>query len=64
MGYVGSADDWGCGWSATDLKNMGQVTACPLADWSALDRYRPPDPRNPFYYERLAPLLEQLVAEL
>jgi uroporphyrinogen decarboxylase len=52
-------DDWGCGWSATDLKNMGQVTACPLADWSALDRYRPPDPRNPFYYERLEPRLAQ-----
>lgn len=52
-------DDWGCGWSATDVKNMGQVTACPLADWSALDAFRPPDPRNPFYYERLGPLLDE-----
>lgn len=51
-------DDWGCIWSATDVKNMGQVTACPLADWSALDAFRPPDPRNPFYYERLPPLLD------
>lgn len=51
-------DDWGCGWSATEVQNIGQVTDCPLADWSALDRYRPPNPRNPFYYERLEPLME------
>ena len=51
-------DDWGCGWRATDLSNIGQVTACPLADWSALKHYRPPNPRNPFYYERLGPLLD------
>jgi len=51
-------DDWGCGWSTTEQKNMGQVTACPLADWAALERYRPPDPCNPFYYERLGPLLD------
>jgi uroporphyrinogen-III decarboxylase len=52
-------DDWGCGWSTTDVKNIGQVTACPLADWSALDRYRPPNPRNPFYYERLGPMIDE-----
>ncbi len=52
-------DDWGCGWSTTDVKNIGQVTVCPLADWSALDRYRPPDPRNPFYYERLGPMIDE-----
>ena len=51
-------DDWGCGWSTTELANIGQVTAHPLGDWSALDRYRPPDPRNPFYYERLGPLID------
>lgn len=52
-------DDWGCGWSTTELANIGQVTGCPLADWSALNHYRPPDPCNPFYYERLEPLLAQ-----
>jgi uroporphyrinogen decarboxylase len=52
-------DDWGCGWSTTEQKNIGQVTACPLADWSALDAYRPPDPRNPFYYERLGPMIDE-----
>lgn len=46
-------DDWGCGWVATDQKNMGQVVHHPLADWAALDRFRPPDPRDPFYYERI-----------
>jgi uroporphyrinogen decarboxylase len=52
-------DDWGCQWGATDLRNMGQVTGCPLADWAALDRYRPPDPRKTFYYDRLGPLIDQ-----
>jgi len=51
-------DDWGCGWNATEQKNIGQVTECPLADWSSLAAYRPPDPRNPFYYDRLGPLLD------
>ncbi len=52
-------DDWGCLWGATEVKNMGQVVACPLESWDALDRYRPPDPRNPFYYERLGPLVDE-----
>jgi len=51
-------DDWGCGWGATEVKNMGQVTEHPLASWSDLDRFRPPDPCNPFYYERLGPLID------
>ncbi len=53
------SDDWGCGWETTDVKNIGQVTEFPLADWSALDAYRPPDPCNPFYYERLGPMLDE-----
>jgi uroporphyrinogen decarboxylase len=52
-------DDWQCRWERTAVKNMGQVVGHPLAEWSALDRYRPPDPRNPFYYERLGPLLDE-----
>lgn len=51
-------DDWGCAWSTTEEKNIGQVVRYPLADWSDLDRYLPPNPRNPFYYERLGPLLD------
>jgi uroporphyrinogen decarboxylase len=52
-------DDWGCGWAATDVKNIGKVVENPLRAWLDLDQYRPPDPRNPFYYERLGPLLDQ-----
>jgi uroporphyrinogen decarboxylase len=52
-------DDWGCGWAATDVKNIGQVVENPLHQWSDLDHYRPPNPRNPFYYERLGPLLDE-----
>lgn len=52
-------DDWGCIWARTEVKNMGQVVGHPLADGSAFDHYRPPDPRNPFYFERLEPLLDQ-----
>jgi len=52
-------DDWGCGWSTTNLQNIGQVTENPLADWSALESYQPPNPRNPFYYDRLGPMIDQ-----
>ncbi len=46
-------DDWGCGWEASDVENMGQVTMHPLEDWSRLNSYRPPNPRDPYYFERL-----------
>ncbi len=52
-------DDWGCRWAITDVKNMGQVIEHPLADWAAFNWYRPPDPRNPYYYERIEDLLRQ-----
>jgi len=52
-------DDWGCGWSVTDQKNMGQVVRHPLQDWSALASYRPPDPCDPYYFERVEPELEE-----
>ena len=32
---------------------MGQVVGHPLEDWRKLAAYRPPDPRNPFYFERI-----------
>ena len=46
-------DDWGCQWERTKLKNMGQVVGHPLEDWSGLSTFKPPDPRNPFYFERI-----------
>ena len=39
-------DDWGCIWSATEIKSMGQVTEHPLNDWGALRTYRPPGPEK------------------
>lgn len=53
-------DDWGCLWKRTEEKpNMGQVVVHPLEEWSDLDRYRPPNPRNPFYFARLAERIDQ-----
>jgi hypothetical protein len=46
-------DDWGCIWGTTEVKNMGQVVRGPLEDWSALDSYLPPDPKDPFYFARV-----------
>ena len=46
-------DDWGCKWKTTEVKNMGQVVFHPLEDWSKLSTYRPPDPKNPFYFVRV-----------
>ncbi len=51
-------DDWGCLWAKTGQKNMGQVVGHPLANWDALESYRPPDGRNPFYFDRLGPELK------
>lgn len=36
-------DNWGCLWYNTHAGLEGQVVEHPLADWSALDTYRPPD---------------------
>lgn len=47
-------DDWGCQWQRTEINNMGQVVGHPLSDWAKLPGYRPPNPRNPFYFERIA----------
>jgi len=46
-------DDWGCEWRSTTTKNMGQVVSHPLEDWNKLDTYKPPNPKNPFYFERI-----------
>jgi hypothetical protein len=46
-------DDWGCIWAKTEVENMGQVVGHPLEEWSKLDTYKPPNPRNPFYFARI-----------
>lgn len=46
-------DDWGCLWHNAQAGMLGQVVGHPLADWRALDHYRPPDPREQFDWRRL-----------
>jgi len=46
-------DDWGCQWARTEVNNMGQVVGHPLEDWAQLASFRPPNPRNPFYFKRI-----------
>ena len=48
-----AVDDWGCGWARTEQHNMGQVVNHPLQDWGKLDSYQPPNPRDPFYFQRI-----------
>lgn len=47
-------DEWHCGWSRSDMENMGQVTAHPLDDWSKLETYRWLDPDDSSLYEGMA----------
>ena len=40
---VGSyTDEWGCTWSVAEDGVVGEVKACPLADWAALPGFSPP----------------------
>lgn len=39
-------DPWGCVWSTADDGITGSVHQHPLADWSAFDSYRAPDPET------------------
>jgi uroporphyrinogen decarboxylase len=50
---IPAPDDWGCEWKTTEVKNMGQVVFHPLEDWKKLANYKPPNPRNPFYFSRV-----------
>jgi len=47
-------DEWGCLWVRSEVTNMGQVKGHPLADWSALDHFRWPDPDDPAFYEGMS----------
>ncbi len=52
-------DEWGCGWHNTQAGVLGQVIHHPLADWKALDRLRPPDPRDQYDWRQLEEETEQ-----
>ena len=51
-------DEWGCGWSRTEKKNMGQVKDHPLEEWSSLKHFKWPDPDNSALYEGMEQKLE------
>ena len=57
------ADEWGCLWSHTKVKNMGQVTGCPLEDISKLDTYPVPDYTDDSRYTEVAQALKQAEAD-
>ena len=42
--YRALRDDWGCVWRNSTPGILGQVVGHPLADWSALETFCPPDP--------------------
>jgi uroporphyrinogen decarboxylase len=44
-------DEWGCGWSRTEMKNMGQIKYHPLSDWENINSFHWPDPQNPAFFE-------------
>jgi len=49
---VGSYSDlWGATWQVGEPGVIGEVKHPPLADWSALETYRWPDPHDPAFYE-------------
>jgi len=52
-------DEWGCGWSRSNVKNMGLVNEHPLDVWEKLDAFRWPDATNPAFYEGMEQKLEQ-----
>jgi hypothetical protein len=46
-------DPWGCVWETSEDGIVGVVTEHPLADWSALDGYVPPDPNCVNHFGRV-----------
>lgn len=51
-------DEWHCGWSRSEVKNMGLVTVHPLDDWGKIDLFKWPDPTDPVLYNEMADQLE------
>lgn len=52
-------DEWGAVWKKTDVPNMGQMVEHPIADWSALETYRLPDPDDPTRFDGIAARMEE-----
>jgi hypothetical protein len=56
----GGADEWGCVWSHTSKKNIGQVTGHPLQSLRDVSGFPFPDPADPARYRTV----EQRIADL
>lgn len=52
-------DHWGILWRKSDLDNLGQIARHPLADWSAYDSYRWPDPDRDELYAHIPAKLDE-----
>jgi hypothetical protein len=57
------ADEWGCVWRHTEMKNMGQVKGNPLEDLRGLDQHPMPDYRDNSRYVECAAALDKAEAE-
>jgi len=57
------ADEWGCVWAHTEVKNMGQVKGNPLADIRKLDKHPVPDYTDDSRYVDVEATLAKLEAE-
>ncbi len=58
-----SRDPWGCLWVRHSDEQKGQVTYNPLADWSALDDYHPPDTASDQIIDQVRRRLTENAAE-
>jgi uroporphyrinogen decarboxylase len=57
------ADEWGCVWARTEVKNMGQVKGHPLVDLRQLDRHPLPDYTDASRYLGVESALQGLEAQ-
>jgi len=60
---VPGEDEWGCVWSQTEMKNMGQVTGNPLKSLDDVDSIKRPDYDDDSRYEDVPAALEAMQAE-
>src|SRR5512139_3448577 len=56
--YDSLRDDWGCLWRNTQPGLLGQVVGHPLADWKALETFKPPDPLEQYDWRAIRAGLE------
>ena len=56
-------DEWGCMWQRSDVKNMGQVTGHPLAEWESLNGFKFPDPDDPAFFRGMEERARNLVKD-